>query len=104
MEGRARFVALTTLLRLLAQAPESALVALESENRTYLLHLLHWILTTPTGWYLDTELPIRLFLTFASSKEPGAFALAEQVLTQKHIDERLREAAREYLAALPPQS
>ena len=98
-EGHARFVALTTLLRLLGQAPESAFLTLEAKDRTYLLHLLRWILNTPTGWYLDTELPIRLFLALASAKEPGAIAFAEQVLTKKH-EPRLVLAAQEYLQAV----
>ena len=95
----ANVACLTTLHRLLGQAPVSALTALSTEDRAYLLQVLHKFVTSPTGWYLDTELPIRLFLILGEVRQSGAEAVARHTVA-KTKDERLQEAAREYLAAL----
>ena len=46
---------------------------------------------------LTSELPVRLFLALAELKQPCAEGMAEFILAMPDNDERLREAAQEYL-------
>ena len=98
-EKRARFASISTLHSLLGAATVNQIAQFSLEDRAFLQRELARWLGKKTGWYLDIELPIRLFLTIASAHAPGSEPLAQETYTQ-HADPRLVEAAREYLVAL----
>lgn len=99
LEKRARFVAVSTLHSLLGAATESQISAFGPEENAYLKRELTRWLGKKTGWYLDTELPIRFFLVLGSARFLGLEAVAEATV-QNHTEPRLVEAAREYLGAV----
>lgn len=98
-EKRARFVAVSTLHSLLGAATEGQIAAFTPEENAYLKRELTRWLGKKTGWYLDTELPIRFFLVLGSARFLGLETMAEETV-QSHTEPRLVEAAREYLGAV----
>ncbi|WP_309722729.1 hypothetical protein [Armatimonas sp.] len=98
-ESHVHFACLTTLHRILPRATTQDIATLSTEERQQLMVILNFFLNTPTGWYLDTELPICIFLALASTRTTGLEKQAE-LTTERNLDPRLREAAREYLYAI----
>ena len=99
LERRVRFAALRLLGKNLVQTPQEELSQLTAENRRLLGRELKRLLRRPTGQVdLDVELPIRLFVVLTELREPGLDTQVAKAL--RHSDERLRDAAGEYQAAL----
>lgn len=98
-ESKVHFTCLTELHHLLPRATAEDIAALSPAQRRQLTTILNFFLTTPTGWYLDTELPICILLALASAPSPELDTFELQA-AQSHPDPRVQEAAKEYLLAL----
>jgi hypothetical protein len=90
-------IALSLLARYLPRMTQSELEMLSLANRQYLLRELKRLVPLSKS-ELETELTIQFFLVLASTGQLGAESPAQHYLTSP--DERLREAAREYLHAM----
>lgn len=97
-EKRVRFQSAATLNGVLVGIGAPQLMLLSAEDRAYLRRELTRWLGSATGWYLDIEFPIRLYLALALLKERGMEGHALRTLDRENP--RLREAAEEYLKAV----
>jgi hypothetical protein len=94
-EQRIRKVAFQLLARHLPRTPQSELETLSAANRRYLVRELKRLAPRAPNTF-NIELAIQFLLVLAELNQPGAENRAQYLLAISD-DERLREAAQEYL-------